>query len=78
MADLVDPHGLHLADALPKLRGLALYAEAHAEAFRRVESVAEAHGKLRTLDLKNQDVRRAIASAEDAASLFKGALATDY
>lgn len=78
VADLVDPHGLHLADALPKLRGLALYAEAHAGAYRRIVSVAEAHGKLRTLDLKDEVVRRAIASAGDAASLFKGALASDY
>ena len=37
--DLVDPHGLHLADALPKLQGLALYAEQHATAYRRIESV---------------------------------------
>mgnify|MGYP001137879770 CR=1 FL=1 len=28
-ADIVDPHGTHLADALPKLRGLAEYAQAH-------------------------------------------------
>ena len=51
VADIVDPHGLHLADALPKLQGLALYAETHAKAYRRIESVAEAMGKLRVLDL---------------------------
>jgi len=78
VADLVDPHGLYLADALPKLRGLALYAEAHAGAYRRIVSVAEAFGKLRVLDLKQQDVRQAIEEADDAASLFKGKLATDY
>jgi type III restriction enzyme len=27
VVDLVDPHGHHLADALPKLRGLADYAD---------------------------------------------------
>jgi hypothetical protein len=78
VADLVDPHGLHLADAMPKLRGLALYAETHAAAYRRIESVAEAYGKLRVLNLKDEGVRRAIAAAEDAASLFKGPLAADY
>lgn len=78
VADLVDPHGLHLADALPKLQGLALYAEAHAQVYRRIESVAEALGKLRMLDLKNEDVRKGIAAAKDAASLFAGALARDY
>jgi len=78
VADLVDPHGLHLADALPKLKGLALYAEKHAAIYRRIESVAEALGKLRVLDLKNEEVRKGIAAAKDAASLFAGGLARDY
>lgn len=78
VADFVDPHSLHLADALPKLQGLALYAETHAKAYRRIESVAEALGKLRMLDLTNEDVRKGIAVAKDAASLFTGGLARDY
>lgn len=78
VADLVDPHGLHLADALPKLRGLAQYAATHTGAFRRMESVAEAHGRLRVLDLTKATVREAIEKAEDAAGLFKGSLASDY
>jgi hypothetical protein len=78
VADIVDPHGLHLADALPKLQGLALYAEAHAMAYRRIESVAEVKGKVRVLDLTHEDVRKAVASAKDAASLFVGHLASDY
>ncbi len=77
-ADIVDPHGLHLADALPKLQGLAIYAETHADAFRRIESVAEVKGKLRVLDLTDGKVRAAIASAKDAASVFSGTLAKDY
>jgi type III restriction enzyme len=78
VADIVDPHGLHLADALPKLQGLALYAETHAKVYRRIESVAEAMGKLRVLDLTNENVRKGIAAAKDAASLFAGGLARDY
>ncbi len=78
VADLVDPHSLHLADALPKLQGLALYAEKHASVYRRMESVAEAKGKLRVLDLTSEAVRKGIAAATDAASLFSGALARDY
>ena len=78
VADIVDPHSLHLADALPKLKGLALYAESHDKVYRRIESVAEAMGKLRVLDLTNANVREAIAAAKDAASLFTGALARDY
>lgn len=78
VADLVDPHSLHLADALPKLQGLALYAEMHSKVYRRIESVAEAMGKLRVLDLTKEEVRRGIAAATDAVSLFNGGLARDY
>ena len=78
MADLVDPHGLHLADALPKLQGLAAYAEAHASAYRRIESVAEVSGRLRSLDLIRADVRQAIKEAVGAKGLYEGILASDY
>ena len=78
VADIVDPHGLHLADALPKLQGLALYAETHAGAYRRIESVAAAGGRLRVLDLTNAEVRKAIAAEKDAASLFSSSMASDY
>lgn len=78
VVDLVDPHGLHLADALPKLQGLALYAEDHPHAYRGIKSVAEVQGKLRVLDLKQQNIQQAIASARDAVTLFGGCLANDY
>lgn len=78
VADLVDPHSLHLADALPKLQGLALYAENHGDAYRRIESVAEASGKLRSLNLMRGDVRQAIKDATSAKGLFEGPLAHDY
>lgn len=78
VVDLVDPHGLHLADALPKLQGLALYAESHTEAYRRIESVAEAGGKLRVLDLTSAKVRVAIKDAKSAKVLYEGTLARDY
>lgn len=78
VADIVDPHGLFLADALPKLQGLAQYAKTHAKAFRRIESIAEVKGHLRLLDLMREDVREAIADANEAASLFVGQLASDY
>ncbi len=78
VADIVDPHGHHLADALPKLKGLALYAEAHPTAYRRIESIAQVKNTLRVLDLKREDVRRAVANAKDAVSLFAGPSASDY
>lgn len=78
VADIVDPHGVYLADALPKLQELALYAETHSRAYRRIESVAVAKGKLRVLDLTSEEVRHAIASTKDAGSIFSGTLARDY
>ena len=60
------------------MRGLALYAQTHADAYRRIESVAAAMGKLRVPDLTNEEVRRAIAVAKDATGLFSGTLAGDY
>ena len=78
VVDLVDPHGSYLADALPKLKGLALYAEAHAKTYRRIESVVRVRSTLRVLDLTREDVRKAIASATDAASLYVGSTASEY
>lgn len=78
VADLVDPHGHHLSDALPKLRGLADFAEHHADAFRRVESVAKTGETLRVLDLTKHTVRQAIRDADSAERLYKSALASDY
>ena len=78
VVDLVDPHGLHFADALPKLQGLALYAETQADAYRRIESVAETGGKLRVLDLTRADIRNAVKDAASAKGLYEGAWASDY
>lgn len=73
-ADLIDPHGTHLSDALPKLRGLVIYARKFANHYRRIESVAGIGQQLRTLDLKDPVVQDAILDAEDATSLFSSAL----
>lgn len=78
VADLVDPHGLHLADALPKLKGLASYANLHSNVYRRVEAVAEASGKLRVLDLTRSDVRQVVLDSSSARTLFDSSLASDY
>lgn len=78
VADIVDPHGHHLADSLPKLRGLACYAEAHAAQYRRIEAVAEVEGHHRMLDLKSSEVRDAIRTAASAKAMYSGPLARDY
>jgi len=52
----------------------------HANAYRRIESIAQVKGsdKLRVLDLKRQDVRDAVAVGQDAEALFSSGLADDY
>lgn len=76
--DIVDPHGHHLADALPKLRGLVDFAEQFGNEYRRIESVAETAGKLRVLDLKLERVQAAVRDAKDAKALYRSGVATDY
>jgi type III restriction enzyme len=77
-ADIVDPHRTDLTDSLPKLRGLAKYAETHAGVFRRVDAVAEMGGKWKVLDLTDGEVRRAVYSVQDAKGLYEGKLAAEY
>jgi hypothetical protein len=77
-ADIVDPHGIHLSDALPKLQGLAQYAEKHSDIYRRVEAVAAIGDTLRVLDMTDVDVRRAVMDATDAKELYEGRFADDY
>lgn len=79
VADIVDPHGHHLADALPKLRGLARYAEANEALLRRVEAVCEINGTYRGLNLKKPEVRQAIASATgNAKPIYLGPHGEEY
>ena len=75
---IVDPHGPHLADALPKLRGLAEFAATYGESFHRIESVAQMDGTLRVLDLAEPEIREAIKRAEDTEALYLGEEASDY
>jgi len=62
-ADIVDPHGTHLSDSLPKLKGLAQYAEKHSEIFQRIESIAKINDEYKVLDMTQADIRQAIESA---------------
>jgi hypothetical protein len=77
-ADIVDPHGTQFSDALPKLQGLARYAEEYSAVYRRVEAVAKVGDKLRVLDLADPSVRKEVAEARDAKSLYSGPSASDY
>ena len=78
VADLVDPHGTHFSDALPKLKGLALYAETHQDVYRRIEAIAKIGEKLRVLDMTDLEVRNEIDVAQDAKKLYESEFASDY
>ena len=78
VADIVDPHGTQLSDSLPKLIGMAKYAEQHAIDYRRIEAIAEVGEKMRYLDLTSAKVREAIQTARSAKELFEGLLGKDY
>lgn len=79
-ADLIDPHGDHLADALPKLKGLARYAAANLGHFRRIEAITKSrkNGAFRKLDLTREDVRSAVEAASSAEGLYASAAAEEY
>jgi type III restriction enzyme len=76
--DIVDPHGHHLADSLPKLQGLAQYAEAHGGYYRRIEAVAVLNDEYKLLDLKQEEVRAAVFAAKSAKSLYGSSVAQNY
>lgn len=78
VADIVDPHGIQFGDALPKLKGLAEYAEANAGMFRRIEVVAEVGGTFRTIDLTEPSARAAVKSAATVKEVYESEVAHDY
>jgi type III restriction enzyme len=79
VVDIVDPHGHHLADSLPKLQGLAQYAETNGAAYRRIEAVAELNkDQYKLLDLKDEKVRKAVLAAKSAKSLYESPIAQNY
>jgi hypothetical protein len=78
VADIVDPHGYHLADALPKLKGLADYAEKHCAHYRRIEAVAKLGSAYRVLDLTDGATREAVRTAGSAEALYRSAVGHDY
>jgi type III restriction enzyme len=78
VADIVDPHGIQFGDAIPKLKGLARYAEACGGQYRRIDAVAKIGDKFRVLDLTEANVRGAIEAADSAKILYESEVAADY
>ncbi|EAR22870.1 DEAD/DEAH box helicase [Nitrococcus mobilis] len=77
-ADIVDPHGTQFSDSIPKLKGLAKYAAAYEEIFRRIDAVAKVGDAFRILDLKEASVRSEIDAATSIKALYDCACVGDY
>ncbi|MFD1882167.1 DEAD/DEAH box helicase [Paracoccus pacificus] len=77
-ADIIDPHGIQFGDAIPKLKGLADYAEAFGSQYRRIEAVAKIGDKFRALDLTEASTRAAVAAATSIKMLYESEAGTDY
>lgn len=75
---IIDPHGDWIGDALPKLKGLARYAEWNGDGFHRIEAVSSINGTMRVLDLTNAKVRNFIETAGDATDAYLSEYAHDY
>lgn len=70
MPAIVDPHGLHLADTMPKLKGIARYVEDFGESFSRYWFVSDYKGQASYLDMKDSETRAVIGTASDAYECF--------
>lgn len=69
-ASLVDPHGHHLSDAGPKLRGLAEYARTHKAAYWRILAVIKtSDDRFYQLDLTDDTIRGHLATANSRTAI---------
>ncbi len=71
VADIVDPHGHHLADSLPKLKGLVEYSKKFGTHYRRIDAVSFWDDKLIVLDLKEEKIQTQVENAISAVELYK-------
>ena len=78
-ASIVDPHGHHLDDALPKLQALARFAAEYGAEFHRIESLTKDGATMRILDLQRADVRDAVLAGHDTSiEYYLSDLAVEY
>lgn len=68
---IVDPHGIHQADALPRLKGYARYVEEFGDDWSRIWCVSDYEGKAMYLDMKSPEVLSVVAIAEDAYECYR-------
>lgn len=71
MPAIVDPHGIYLADTMPKLKGAARYVEDFGDSYSRYWFVSDYKGQATYLDLKDHETREVIDKASDAHECFE-------
>lgn len=73
VSSIVDPHGAHLSDSLPKLIGMAKYAEKHHGSFSRIQCVVQlskSKDNIVCLDMKDARTRQVVKSSKSLQDIF--------
>lgn len=68
---IVDPHGSHLGDAMPKLIGLADYADQHAGTFLRIQSITQIGNRVMCIDMTDSHTRDVVRAAKSISEIFE-------
>ena len=68
---IVDPHGIHQADALPRLKGYARYVEDFGNDWHRIWCVSDYKGEAMYLDMKDPEVLKTVSRAADAYECYR-------
>ncbi|MBK5274624.1 MAG: DEAD/DEAH box helicase family protein [Desulfuromonadales bacterium] len=69
LVDILEPHSSSLNDNYAKARGLAKYAQQHYSSFGRIELIRVVGGKIKRIDLNDDDTRRKVLMVNDNAGL---------
>ena len=69
LVDILEPHSSSLADSYAKARGLAKYAQKHHGDFGRIELIRVDGGKIKRVDLNDDETRRKVMMVDTNAGL---------
>lgn len=81
-ASIVDPHGHHLEDSVPKLKALAEFASDYGDEFHRIEALSKIGSQWRVIDMQDPDVRAKVEALDlpnhNTGEAYKQEFARDY
>lgn len=78
VADIIDPHGDYLGDALEKIKGTAKYVTNNTKAFRRVLVCSEIDREMVSVDLAEKEVREAVVQMSSIQEVYQASFARNY